>query len=419
MIRFSAVIVAFCGVLILAVPAAASPTLTLERVVLVQRHGVRPPIPDNASLARYSDQAWPAWPVAPGELTPHGEATVKLMGDTLAQTYRAAGLLPATGCPTAGTVSVWADGGDQRTRRSGEVLAAALAPGCPVVAAWAPSAAPDPIFLGMANTPACRSDPNAERAAMISAVGPGGLDTPATMAAAKRMQAILAPRGCAGGPGICLAGGDQLTSGPTGVRIEGPMTSLISLSEDIYLEYAEGMPSAQVGWGRVNSGKAIAGLMAPHERLFGLFRHDRYASARAAAPMARLILTALAGETRDPAPQFGPATRLLAFAGHDSNLAFIGGVFGLDWTLPGNPDATAPATTLAFELWSDKGSGRQYVRPVIYYETLEQLRALSPTSAWRMPLKFAGCAQGPMGSCALADVRRRALSVIPADCGVL
>jgi 4-phytase/acid phosphatase len=357
--------------------------------------------------------------VAPGELTPHGAATVKLMGDTLAGVYRAAGLLPASGCPAAGTVSVWADSGDQRTRQSGEVLAAALAPGCALEAAWGPPAARDPIFDGAANTPACVADPAAERAAMLSAIGPGGLDTPATTAAAKRMQAILAPRACAGGPGVCLVGNDQIVAGPTGIRIEGPMTSLISLTEDIYLEYAEGMPGAQVGWGKAGSARAISAVMAPHERLFGLFRHDYYAAARAGAPMARLILAALAGETRAQAPQFGPATRVLALAGHDSNLAFIGGIFGLDWTLPANPDATAPATTLAFELWSDKASGRQFVRPVIYYETLDQLRALSPASARQMPLKFAGCAKGPMGSCPLANVSRRALSLIPPDCGIL
>ncbi len=94
----------------------------------------------------------------------------------------------------------------------------------------------------------------------------------------------------------------------------------------------------------------------------------------------------------------------------------MAGVFGLDWTLPGQPDATAPATALAFELWADPRSGARYVRPVIYYLDLDQLRRLSPARPRRLPLRFAGCDDGPGGSCRLADLRRRVEARIPAGC---
>src|SRR5512135_1768890 len=87
--------------------AAGAPRL--ERVVVVMRHGVRPPTQSNAELAKYAAEPWPAWPVGPGELTPHGGETVRLMARSLARAYRADGLLPR-GCPTAGAVAVWADG---------------------------------------------------------------------------------------------------------------------------------------------------------------------------------------------------------------------------------------------------------------------------------------------------------------------
>ncbi|HEY1447316.1 MAG TPA: histidine-type phosphatase, partial [Caulobacteraceae bacterium] len=119
------------------------------------------------------------------------------------------------------------------------------------------------------------------------------------------------------------------------------------------------------------------------------------------------------------APSFGPGTRLLALAGHDTNLVLMGGLFGLNWTLPGEPDATAPATALAFELWSDRASGVRYVRPVIYYATLDQLRTLAPTSAESRVLSFEGCASGPMGSCALDTLRQRTLALIPPGCGAV
>src|SRR5690242_78120 len=77
--------------------AASAPKL--ERVVVVMRHGVRPPTQSNEELAKYAAEPWPAWPVAPGELTPHGGETVRLMGESLAGAYRADGMLPRRGCP--------------------------------------------------------------------------------------------------------------------------------------------------------------------------------------------------------------------------------------------------------------------------------------------------------------------------------
>ena len=112
--------------------AIAAPSgLTLERVVVVQRHGVRPPTSSNAELAHFAAQPWPSWPVPTGELTPHGAEVVRLMGLSLGRTYRAAGLLPERGCPAAGEaasrltrknlrspiVSGWAGSGVWRARR--------------------------------------------------------------------------------------------------------------------------------------------------------------------------------------------------------------------------------------------------------------------------------------------------------------
>ena len=58
----------------------------------------------------------------------------------------------------------------------------------------------------------------------------------------------------------------------------------------------------------------------------------------------------------------------------------------------------------------------RYVRPVLYYETLTQLRDLTPAHAHALPLQFAGCATGPMGSCPLEAVEKHVEALIPADC---
>ena len=107
----------------------------------------------------------------------------------------------------------------------------------------------------------------------------------------------------------------------------------------------------------------------------------------------------------------------MTLSGHDTNIALMAGVFGLSWTLPGEPDGTAPSTALAFELWSD--GAHDYVRPVIYYETMDQLRTLKPARAERLPLAFKDCASGPNGSCPLEAITQRVEALLPQGCGEL
>jgi 4-phytase/acid phosphatase len=92
-------------------------------------------------------------------------------------------------------------------------------------------------------------------------------------------------------------------------------------------------------------------------------------------------------------------------------------VFGLRWTLPGEPDGTAPSSALAFELWSD--GAHQYVRPVIYFATMDQLRTLQPARAQSLPLAFPDCASGPKGSCPVEAIAKRVEALLPPGCGEL
>jgi 4-phytase/acid phosphatase len=390
---------------LVAATAQAAP-LHLVRVVLVTRHGVRPPTQTNAELAQYSDKAWPEWPVPPGELTPHGGQTVKLMGDTLREAYRAQGLLPRSGCAGAGQVTIWADGADQRTRESGRITAEALQPGCGLKAAYADVHPRDPIFGG-SDAGSCHVDADQLKATMATAAADPTVTSIDLGPAVAKMQAIYAPDACNGGAGICFA-----TAGPQG----GVLSATSGLSEDLLLEYGDGKPMSEVGWGRASAAD-IATVMAIHERGYALLRANPYLLGHRGAPMARVILAALAGKPAVGGPQSGPDLKLLTLSGHDTNIAMMAGVFGLTWTLPGEPDGTAPSTALAFELWSD--GAHQYVRPVIYYETMDQLRSLTPARAEKLALSFKDCASGPKSSCPVEQITARVEALLPAGCGEL
>lgn len=395
--RSSVLVLALALTALIGGVAGAAPVL--ERVVVVMRHGVRPPTSPNEALRQYSDKDWPAWIVQPGDLTPHGAQTVGLTGRTLRAAYVAKGLLPALGCAKPGAVSVWADGADERTQLTGVMLGAALESGCRVPVRWAKLSGKtrDPIF-SFATGDACKVAPAKDWTTPLLTPE----DAKRLEAATDKLQQILAPLP----PGSC-------DPPPKGGKCVTAATPSASLAEDLLLEYAEGMDLSDVGWGRASEAD-IDLVMDIHEAMFARLRDNQYASSRRGAAMTRVIMAALHGQPIGGGPESGPSLKLLGLAGHDTNLVLMASTFGLAWTLPDEPDSTAPSTALAFELWTDHG--KRYVRPVLYYETLDQLRDLKPALARTLPLQFAGCATGPMGSCPLQAVEKHVEALIPADC---
>ena len=104
----------------------------LKLVVILSRHGVRPPTWPQERLDAYSALPWPKWNVPPGYLTPHGYDLLKRFGKFDRVSYAEEGLFAAKGCSDAAATYTWADT-DQRTMESGRALAEGLFPGCPPV----------------------------------------------------------------------------------------------------------------------------------------------------------------------------------------------------------------------------------------------------------------------------------------------
>ena len=79
-------------------------------------------------------------------------------------------------------------------------------------------------------------------------------------------------RACQGGAGTCLAGANASLASPAGPKGQGPMFVASSLAEDLLLEYAEGMPAADVGWGRAGGEAGIAAVsMTKPDTAYAIF----------------------------------------------------------------------------------------------------------------------------------------------------
>lgn len=382
----------------------ATAPLALVKVVMVTRHGIRSGTKSAAYLARHGTRTWPAWPVAPGELTAHGATAIAHMGGWLRMHYAANGLFATTGCPGQATAMVWADNADKRTRDSGQAILDGMFPGCGMHAYWLPPGRHDPRFDGYA------ADPVDYATAVQAVRAHGNPDDPAPgyQRALARLGEVLGCQPQATIPACAwLRQSNRLVAKPDGsLGMDGPLHDAATLSEILLLEYAQGMPKAS----GVVSRATLREVLPLHTMYARLMRGTPYLAKHNAHALVAAILHALRS-TPAPGPE-GTATgaRLLLYLGHDTNLSNLGALLGVEWTLPDEPDPTAPDTTMAFELLRD-GAGRHFVRVRVYYQTLRQLRGAEVLDAGNpagaVTLKPTGCHAGPRAQlCSLDQLRR-------------
>jgi 4-phytase/acid phosphatase len=295
--------------------------------IVVLRHGVRSPTKPPESLAAYADQPWARWPVAPGMLTPHGVAMMRALGAWWASELQAERRI-GKGCGAGRAVSIVADS-TPRNRASAAALSDGLLPGCPRAGYFAlASGQHDPLFQGLkdsddegAEAPAGAVEVPRDRLAELQAVLVGGGDE-ARLAAARASRKKL------------------LVDMPDPTRLMG------SLAENLMLEHAEGMPSP--AWGRADA-DVIGRLIELHNISFARSWVGSPVAARQRASdlLARIAASFGPGRQNSLA---GPDTRVVFLVGHDSNLAALAGLLGLDWHDPRQPDDYPPGGALVFDL---------------------------------------------------------------------
>lgn len=378
--------------------AVLAQSVTIEKVVVVQRHGVRAPTKSAAALSVYTRDPWRVWPVAPGDLTVHGALGAQAMGLALRKYY--AGLLPVDDCRSA---AVWADAGDARTRESGDAVAKGLLPGCEAKAKFAPTAI-DPLF-SPDEAGLCPLTPDAVAAGVLQAVPGGNLQRLglAYKRAKAALAAVLYPgldfKQCQTEPNkacVLVTGTDAIRSDGESAKLDGPLAIGSSLAENLLLEYAEGFD--RPGWGRVDA-KILSAIMPLHNLFARLTRANPVVATHRGAMLAQTISALMTdSSTLTPLPA---GARFVLFLGHDGNLSNLAGFYRLDWTLPGQPDATAPNTALVFERLR-RQDGKRYVRIKLFYQPLATMRAAHPQTKV-IPLPLFSCRDGPGGSCPLAQ----------------
>jgi 4-phytase/acid phosphatase len=353
----------------------------LKLVVILSRHGVRSPTWAQDRLDTYSALPWPKWSVAPGYLTPRGFDLVKAFGRFDRASFAKNGLVAESGCADGARTYIWADT-DQRTMESGRAMAEGLFPSCPPAVHSLAAGENDPLFhpahrgrqleakpVKTALKSEGASQPDREQSELLTEMQRVLMGCPPERAC----TSVHVPQSSLlGTPNS--AGNRDGDSVPT---VRGPLAQASSFAEDFLLEYAEGMPNDQVGWGRVDEPQ-LRRFLALHSENFDLTHRTTAAARLEASNMLFHILRTLdqGAEQRRVEDAVGPVnSEIVLLVGHDTNLAGVAALLGLHWTLDGRRDDTPPGTELAFELWQNE-RGTYTVRVTVAMQTLNQMRQL-------------------------------------------
>jgi 4-phytase/acid phosphatase len=377
-----AVIAALSQLLFFTPSSFAADDLTLERTVLIMRHGIRAPLKTQITPDGVASDPWPTWTTAIGDLTPRGAEAITLLGQYDRASWIDRGLLK-TGCPAPGLVSVQSNA-EERTIKTGHAWIKGAFPGCDVKNVHQAIGTIDPRFDPFE----AKTDIDGAKGVEAGLVSTGGLDK-VRDAYRKELTCLGEVLGCCSvqvcksahlPEGCTLADlPGEFSVGHVGdrPRVKGVFDYPSTASQTLMLQYLDNMPMHDVGWGRATP--ADLGMMIGlHTMKADLYQRPFYIAQYGASLLMWDMLAALENER---------APVITVFVGHDSNINDLSGLLGFEFTPAGfAKNVPIPGGAWGLELLRNK-KGETFVRAFYRGQTPAQMRNLEPLSTANRPYR--------------------------------
>lgn len=394
---------ALLAALAVTLPAAAQTVSNdgtiLRQIIIFGRHSVRAPVLSPDEYARFSPRPYPDFGVPAGYLTVHGQQAAVLLGAYFHDYLVSQGLLTGDAA-TDLAHSYFRANSIQRSNVTAMMLGEGLIPGAAIPVHSYPLNQLDPVFEPIATNVATVDTDRAAQEVQ------GIYNSGASLASAysgefSLIRSVLYnyPDGVqpppATPPGVTDPTAESIPLTPVTAEVYsgnvvdiGGILDTANAADPFIMEYADGMPPADVGWGQlsladISRQTRIANLLL--QITFATPYVDQVQSSNAAAHVLRTMKQAVFGQTVPGA--FGDSTsRVLVVTSSDAYVAGLAGLLGLHWQLPGyQPDFCAPAGALVFELRQDGRTGAFLVRVFYTAQSLDQLRNLTPLTLDQPP----------------------------------
>jgi len=361
----------------------------LKQAIVFGRHSVRSPVAPTATLNTFSAQPVPDFGVSgPGILTANGKTLETILGGYYRLWLTQEGLLTGNDAADANLVYFRANV-IERTIDSAKAFAAGLLPAAGVTVDYYGPQASDPLFDPVGAGVALLNQDMAV-AAVSGRVGGSGQSLSSAYAsefALTRSVLLGYPAGQSPPPAAPANVVDvtaipiAVTAGSAGTPVGlGGLLTVGAAVDPFLMEYADGLPSSEVGWGQLTA-EGIGQTSRVSNLAIDLEERTPYLagvlSSNLASHVVRSMVQAATGNALTGSLG-NPTTKLIVLIASDTNISALAGLFDLDWLLPGyQPDFCSPGGAIVFQLRQSQSTGEYIVRASYVAQTLDQLRNLT------------------------------------------
>jgi 4-phytase / acid phosphatase len=394
--------VALAGLLLTLAMGAPVPAQTvvtndstiLKQIIIFGRHSVRSPAASPTQYAIMSPRPYPDFGVSVGYLTVHGQQAEALLGAYYRDYLLAEGLLTGdAGTDLAHTY--FRANSIQRSNLTATMLGEGLIPSATIPVHSYPLNQPDPLFdpisAGVATVEADRAANEVQEIFDSGTALAFAYSSEFSLVRSvlfNYQMGVQPPPATPPGVTDPTAQAIPLTAVTSGVATGNVVNTggvgLTDIAADPFImEYTDGLPLADVGWGEVSPdavSEATRFVILQERLSFRTPYLDQVQSSNAAAHVLRSMQQAVFG-SGVPGAFSAPTDQILVVISSDDYVAGLAGLLQTHWQLAGyQPDYCAPGGALVFELRQSTITGEFLVRVYYTAQGADQLRNLTPLS---------------------------------------